>query len=180
MPTLPRRALYAVIVVALLIVMPFVYDPTGYRRAAFLGATRNEGKDMSNKRFKRVTMPASELQGMRSALPVNPVFLQALQAYHDARGEGYEVRTVPARQISTPPETPPTQEGLAVMYHGFDDLRMEHERPDAIPITVLERPGGILQAWDDVHLIATYRDLAPDAMLRVVIIGTDPDPVASA
>lgn len=143
-------------------------------------AIRNEGEHMSNKRFKRVTMSASELQGMKSALPINPVFLQAIQAYHDARGEGYEIRTVPARQISTPPETPPTQEGLAVMYHGFDQLRGEYERPDAPPITVLERPGGILQAYDDVHLVATYRDLAPDALLRVVIIGSDPDPVATA
>lgn len=41
-------------------------------------------------------------------------------------------------------------------------------------IPVLERADGSLWAYDDVVLIGLYHELAPDAMVRCVVIGKDP------
>jgi hypothetical protein len=44
------------------------------------------------------------------------------------------------------------------------------------PIAVLERVDGSLWTYNDAMLVTLYHELAPDALVQVVIIGHDPAP----
>jgi hypothetical protein len=96
----------------------------------------------------------------------------------EANGEGYEVRSVPVRSVRIPAGHEPDIEGLAVMHHNWRSVRRDLEM--GAPVMVLERGDGSLWTYDDVHKIATAKDLAPDLTVSVVIIGQDPTPPAAA
>lgn len=125
--------------------------------------------------WKKERTSADQIQNDR---PVNQLFVEAVATYMEKRGQGYEVRTVPARMIQIPKGFEATPEGLAIMRHSFTDIRQRLET--GAPVMVLERAGGSLWSYDDVHAITACHELAPLAMVRVVIIGYDPTPAPAA
>lgn len=131
---------------------------------------KHGGKEQFRKRQIRV-------DDIKNDRPVDMLFVEAIAAYY-ANPVGYEVREVVARKIRIPENFGPTPEGLAIMRSDFSQRRKDHE--SGVPIAVIERSDGSLWTYDDVHLIAVYHELAPIAMVRVVIVGQDLTPVSVA
>lgn len=109
---------------------------------------------------KKKRVKASELKHDR---PVNPLIVEAITAYVKSGGEGYEMRTVPARKIRIPEGFEATPEGLAIMRRDFASRRRLFETQ---AVMVLERRDGSLWSYDDVHAITLYHELAPLAMIH--------------
>lgn len=126
--------------------------------------------------MKEQRIKASDIAA--NMVPVDQLFLEAVKAYMESGGEGYEVRTVPVTQVRVPKGYEATTEGLAIMYHNFADVQQKLQ--SGPPVMVLERGDGSLWSYDDVHAVTACHDLAPGIKIRVVIIGHDPTPPAVA
>lgn len=131
---------------------------------------------MTGKRFKQRDIRLGDLKNDR---PIDPLFVEGLLAYYE-NPDAYEVRAVIARTIRIPEGHEPAPEYLAIKKATFATVRARQEHPDTPPITVLETADGRLWTYDDVHTVAAYHDLAPTAMLRVVMIGRDETPIPNA
>lgn len=126
---------------------------------------------------RREIIAAQDLQDAKALLPVNPLIVEALTAYY-SNPDAYPVREVMARKVHIPAGYDPTPEGLAIMRQIFPERRRANAT--AHPIAVVETPDGRLWTYDDVHLVATYHDLAAGALVRVVIVARNETPEPQA